>query len=344
MLNEKYKDKGLSGLANLGNTCFLNSTLQVLSHTYELNTFLEDGNFEKKLNNINDSILLKEWDNLRLILWENNCIVSPNKFVNTVQKIAQIKGKEIFTGYNQNDLPEFLIFIIDCFHNALSREVKMCIEGEIKEEKDKVAVKCYETIKKMYEKDYSEIWNLFYGIQLSVIENKETQENINLIPEPYFIVSLPIPNNNKSPNLIDCFNLFVEKEVLDEDNKIVDEKTGEKIAINKKIMFWSLPNILVIDLKRFNSQNQKNQIMVDFQMENLDLADYIIGYNKNSYVYDLYAVCNHSGSVLGGHYTSFVKNANGKWYHYNDTNVAEVVLEQQIKTQKAYCFFYRKRG
>ena len=340
---ENYKDKGLSGLSNLGNTCFLNSTMQVISHTYELSNFLETNNYKKRLNNKYDSALLIEWDSLREILWKENCIVSPFKFVKTVQKLAQLKGQDMFTGYNQNDLPEFLIFIIDCFHNSLAREVNMSIEGEIKDEKDKIAVKCFERIKQMFEKDYSEIWTMFYGIQVSQLENAETNEKLNMIPEPYFILNLPIPENNKSPNLIDCFDLYVESELLDGDNKIRDEKTGEKVVAKKNIMFWNFPNVLVIDIKRFNAMNRKNQIMVNFPLENLDLSNYVIGYNKDSYVYDLYGVCNHSGSVMGGHYTSFVKNANGKWYHYNDTSVSEVAMAQQIITPKAYCFFYRKR-
>ena len=337
---EKYKDKGLSGLTNLGNTCFLNSTMQVLSHTYELNNFLDMKTYNKLLNKKYDSVLLLEWDSLRELLWKENCIISPIKFVSVVQKLAKIKGQELFTGFNQNDLPEFLIFVIDCFHNALSREVNMTIQGEAKDIKDTIAVKCFERIKQMYEKDYSEIWNMFYGIHVSQLENTVTNEVVSITPEPYFIINLPIPENNKEPSLIDCFNLYVEGELLDD---VKSEKTGQTYPAKKKIMFWSFPNILVVDIKRFNSDNRKKQVFVDFPLENLDLSKYVIGYNNESYVYDLYAVCNHSGSSLGGHYTSFVKNANGKWYHYNDTTVSEVSLTQQIKSPKAYCFFYRKR-
>lgn len=340
---EKYKNKGLSGLSNLGNTCFLNSITQVLSHTYELNNFLETGKYKKRLNIKHDSILLLEWDALRNILWEKNCTVSPFKYVTTIQKVAKIKGQDAFTGIDQNDVSEFLIFIIDCFHNALSREVSMTIEGVVEDEKDKIAVKCFETIKQMFEKDYSEIWDIFYGIHISELKNQETGNIMSLRPEPFFIINLPIPEYNKHPTLLDCFDLYVEGELLDGDNCVLDETVGEKVPAKKTIKFWNFPNVLVIDIKRFNSKNKKNQIYVDFPLTELNLSKYVVGYDKSSYVYDLYGVCNHSGSSMGGHYTSFVKNANGKWYHYNDTIVTEVTNTSYIISPKAYCFFYRKR-
>jgi ubiquitin carboxyl-terminal hydrolase 8 len=340
---EKYKNKGLSGLGNLGNTCFINSCMQILSHTYELNSFLDLETYKSKLNRKSDSTLLIEWDNLRKIMWNDNCIISPGKFIKTIQKVAQVKGLEMFTGYSQNDLPEFLLFLIDCFHTSLSREIKMTISGKPENDTDKIAIQCFEMIKNMYSKEYSEVWNLFYAVHVSEITNLDTNEKIKTTPEPYFMIDLPIPENNKSPSLIECFNLYVEGETLTGDNKWFNEETKERINIRKKILFWSFPNILVIDFKRFNAQFQKNQILITFPFDNLDLSEYVIGYKKESYKYELYGVCNHSGGVMGGHYTAYVKNANGKWYHFNDTSVSEVGVQESIISPKAYVLFYRKK-
>lgn len=336
----KYKNKGLSGLANLGNTCFINSCLQILSHTYELNNFLDNENYKKKLKNRYDSALLLEWDNLRKILWNENCVVSPGKFIKTIQKVAKLKKMEIFTGYSQNDVSEFLLFLIECFHNSLSREISVTISGEPKNKTDELAIKCFEMVKKTYSKDYSEIWNLFYAVNVSEITRIDNGKILSLTPEPFFMVDLPIPSNIKEPSLIDCFDYYVDGEIIE---NYKDEETNEKVNIKKRILFWSFPNILAIDLKRFNNRSQKNQIHISFPLDNLDLSKYVIGYKTEKFKYELFGVCNHSGSTMGGHYTAYVKNANGAWYHFNDTSVSEIGRNESIISPKAYVLFYRKK-
>ena len=340
----KYNNKGHTGLVNLGNTCFLNSCMQVLSHTYELNELFDSTKYTRHLKSDSQDVdVINEWNNLRTLMWKQNCTISPNRFVHFVQQLAMKKDRDLFTGWAQNDLPEFLLFIIECMHNSISRQVKMKILGNAQNRVDTMAVECYKMLEHTYSQEYSEIMDLFYGIYVSEITEIDGKIVYSTKPESFFMLDLEIPKHNAT--LYDCLDAFTNYEILDGDDAWFNEKTGQKERVKKRITFWNFPKILVITLKRFSADGRhKIHDLIDFPLDNLDVSKYVSGYNANQYKYDLYGVCNHSGGPMGGHYTAFVKDSMGQWLHFNDSNLDKISSKCQIITPKAYCLFYRKKN
>ena len=340
----KYENKGFVGLANLGNTCFLNSCIQVLNHTYEFHELLDNAghiNHEKV-----DTTILKEWIELRdIMLSGSSGTLSPNKFVYHVQQIAREKNRDIFTGWVQNDITEFLLFMIDCIHNSLSRKISLKINGTPKNTTDKLAITCYQLLETIYTKDYSEIMDLFYGIYVTMITDPDNKTIHSMKPEHFFVLDLQIFTGNRlNTNIYECFDLFTTPESMSGENAWFNETTQKKEDILRGVTFWSFPKILVLTLKRFSPDGrQKLNSSIEFPLENLDLSKYVRGYHPESYKYDLFGVCNHMGGVSGGHYTSYVKNATGQWIHYNDSSIEIIQNVATIVSPMAYCLFYRKK-
>jgi ubiquitin carboxyl-terminal hydrolase 4/11/15 len=96
---------------------------------------------------------------------------------------------------------------------------------------------------------------------------------------------------------------------------------------------------------------QKLDTLVDFPLEGLDLAPYVLSKNqkaKGPLIYDLFAVSNHYGSVGFGHYTAFGKNPHtNQWLNFDDSSCSPVSTSglgrKEIVSNAAYSLFYRLR-
>ena len=201
---------GICGLANLGNTCFLNSCLQILNQTPELDIL----NSVKIKSNTPDSVFLKEWLDLKNIMLQGNIqnigIVSPNRYVSVVQQIAQIKNNLLFTGWSQNDLSEFLLLWMECVHTSISRKISIKIEGSPANEKDNMAIQCYKYLQEIYAKEYSELYDLFYGMYMTTIYDKDNVKVLSMKPEHFFILDMQLfsMKNGNQTVFHDIYQIF----------------------------------------------------------------------------------------------------------------------------------------
>ncbi|MBN3314179.1 UBP43 hydrolase, partial [Atractosteus spatula] len=131
-----------------------------------------------------------------------------------------------------------------------------------------------------------------------------------------------------------------------------------------KLSLWTLPDILILHLKRFRQvgeRRNKLSTLVRFPLAGLDMAPHLVkrslspwpawkqphppsGGQQADVLYDLYAVCNHHGGMHGGHYTAHCRNSvDGQWYSYDDSSV-DLVPEEEICTRGAYILFYQRRN
>lgn len=111
---------GLTGLLNLGNTCFMNSAIQCLVHTPEFARYFRE-DYHKEINWQNPlgmvgELALAFGDLLRKLWAPGRTPVAPRPFKTKLARFAPQ-----FSGYNQHDSQELLAFLLDGLHEDLNR-------------------------------------------------------------------------------------------------------------------------------------------------------------------------------------------------------------------------------
>ena len=346
--NGTKNKSGKVGLINLGNTCFMASSLQCLSNTIPLTDYMIGYDYRSEINHDNilgtQGQLVSSYAELIKNLWlGSNSSYKPSTFKSKLSKFAPQ-----FEGFDQQDSQELLSYLLDGIHEDLNRvKHKPYIEDAdcdgTNDEGDAITA-----WSNYLQRNQSIIVDMFQG----QLRNTMTCRNngcghVNVKFDPFMYLSLPI--SNECNTLDDCLELFCEEEILSGDEQWYCPKCKTHVDACKKFDLFMLPPILIIHLKRFKFSSSGQRSKIDKSIQ-YPLNDWNLSKQKKSRsgiypLYDLYAISQHHGNVGFGHYTAHAKNRfDGEWYNFNDSQCHRVdpVNEQLGSGSSAYCLFYNR--
>ncbi|XP_029872257.1 ubiquitin carboxyl-terminal hydrolase 8 isoform X1 [Aquila chrysaetos chrysaetos] len=342
-LNPVFGGSGpaLTGLRNLGNTCYMNSILQCLCNAPHLADYFNRNLYHDDINRSNflghKGEVAEEFGVIMKALWTGQYkYISPKDFKITIGKI-----NDQFAGYSQQDSQELLLFLMDGLHEDLNKaDNRKRYKEENNDHLDdfRAAELAWHKHKQLNE---SIIVALFQGQFKSTVQCLTCHKKSRTF-EAFMYLSLPLASTSKC-TLQECLRLFSKEEKLTDNNRFYCSHCKTRRDSLKKIEIWKLPPVLLVHLKRFSYDGrwkQKLQTSVDFPLETLDLSQYVIGPKNNLKRYNLFSVSNHYGGLDGGHYTAYCKNASKqRWFKFDDHEVSEISASS-VKSSAAYILFY----
>jgi ubiquitin carboxyl-terminal hydrolase 8 len=296
---------GIVGLSNLGNTCFFNSGTQCLVHSRLLSRIVLSRQW--KINPDNPlgmrGRIAAEFEKTCRAIWYGSGSYSPNGLKHVIGQFAPK-----FAGWAQQDSHELVTFMLDGLHEDINRvpprqPYDEGVSGDGSNDADTAARAWARHTKR----NNSQVVQLFHGQCRSQLTCPDCKK-VTVVFDPYVSLQVPIPVHNAgSHSLRECFEMFTEAEILDENNQWFCPNCRKFVCAEKKADIWSVPPVLIIQLKRFKGSGywiKKYDTLIDFPDE-LDMADFMCRkLPPEETKYRLYAVSNHSGGLGGGHYTA----------------------------------------
>ena len=191
---KKRGRRGMVGLQNLGNTCFMNSALQCISNTLPLTQYFLEGSYREDLNHNNPlgtkgAALALAYADLAEDMWNGtSAVVSPWN----LKKVISVFATQ-FSGYAQHDSHELLSYLLTGLHEDLNKvKTKKYVElPDLADKPENIAADIQWGL--FLQRNQSVIVDMMYG------QNKSTLVcpvcgKVSITFDPFLSLSVVVPN------------------------------------------------------------------------------------------------------------------------------------------------------
>ncbi|XP_032828060.2 ubiquitin carboxyl-terminal hydrolase 36-like isoform X1 [Petromyzon marinus] len=295
-----------AGLDNMGNTCFLNATLQCLTYTAPLAKYLISRHHSGRSTENGFCIMCILERHTIATFSSKGKVIKPLEIVQNLKRIA----KHLQFG-KQEDVHEFFCYIVEALHLSCPINHHKC---RPEEHVEKTSV----------------VHHIFTGQLRSTVGVHAVFLHLGQIRK--------LPGHQSShQHLLAAFSDFTKAETLDE---YTCQRCCCKVKATKRMSLHHLPNVLALSIKRFDLFGNKINRDCPY-LQHLDVRPLMSQQeDADPMVYRLYSVLVHSGKCsTEGHYYCYNKIRDGRWFRMDDDLVTPVDTTVVMEKQ-AYILFY----
>jgi len=314
------------GLANVGNTCYLNSAFQALRFMKPFTDYFgtDAWTAHRHEDRAGHDMAEHTADLVKSLQVPGEGMINPTKFVRSFLEVAQTFNDDIRYGA-QADAAEAIQILLDGLHTQQAREVRMDITGTtgVQTQAQREIIKSLESWATFFRKEYSPLVSAFYGqTQTTVVCTGCSAHSTRY--EPWGVLKAPIPGaekaGNAAPTLRECIASAFAAETLDD---YACDSCKKKGPARMEHAISRFPKHLILSLKRFTNTGAKVRARIPYDENNVEFTEWRSWSSQGSPKYRVVSTVEHLGSSRGGHYVMRGRHtSDGQWYLYDDGSVS----------------------